>query len=206
MDWTRTVVKTRENHHHHPVPVEVRQQLHMACLEEPDVNAAWSIWCTAAENGLLCAEKAAGGPCRQGDPHFWVEAKPSFVLGLLGVAPPGRVHRPARTDNVDSIKCYAFVNSSLSPVVLFRRRLDSVGDVLKRTRKNGFTTIRWQVLMQQWAARQDPTGPVVTLDPWKDWLPPDLHGFCAWVFDTLKVPDEFISQVVSARRDAAILS
>ena len=62
--------------------------------------------------------------------------------------------------------------------------------------------------MLRWAAvrRQGPAGPVLTLDPWKDWLPPDLHGFYAWVFDTLKVLDEFISQVASARRDAAILS
>ena len=50
--------------------------------------------------------------------------------------------------------------------------------------------------MLRWAAvcRQGPTGPVLTLDPWRDWLPPDLHGFYAWVFDTLKNLDEFISQ------------
>ena len=63
--------------------------------------------------------------------------------------------------------------------------------------------------MLRWVAvrRQGPTGPVLTLDPWKDWLPPDRHdGFYAWVFDTLKVLDEFISQVNSARGDAAILS
>ena len=54
------------------VPVDVRQQLHKACLEEPNINAAWSIWCTAAEKGLLCAYKAAGGPCPQGDlPLSW---------------------------------------------------------------------------------------------------------------------------------------
>ena len=38
------------------------------------------------------------------------------------------------------------------------------------------------------------------------WLPPDLHGFYVWVFATLKVLDEFISHVATARKDAAILS
>ena len=92
--------------------------------------------------------------------------------------------------------------------MLFRRRLSSVGDVLKGIRKDGFATARWQALMLWWASvcRQGPTGPVLTLEPWKDWLPPDLHGFYAWVFDTLKVLDEFISQVASARREAAMLS
>ena len=52
------------------VPVDVRQQLHRACLEEPNVDDAWSTLCTAAESGLLCAYKAAGGPCPQGDPPF----------------------------------------------------------------------------------------------------------------------------------------
>ena len=102
----------------------------------------------------------------------------------------------------------SFVNSSLSPVVLFRRRLSSVGDVLKGIHKNGFSTARWQALVLRWAAvcRQGPTGPVTSLDPWADWLPPDLHGFYTWVFDTLKVLDKFITQVVAARRDASILS
>ena len=126
----------------------------------------------------------------------------------MGGRAPGRVYRPARADIVDCSNCFSFVNSSLSPVVLFRRRLSSVGDVFIGIRRCGFTTARWQALMLRWAAvrRQGPAGPVLTLDPWKDWLPPDLHGFYAWVFDTLKVPDGFISQIASARRDATILS
>ena len=68
--------------------------------------------------------------------------------------------------------------------------------------------LRWQALMLRWAAvcTQGPAGPVISFDPWRDWLPPDLHGFYAWVFDTVKVLDDFISQVASARREAAILS
>ena len=105
--------------------------------------------------------------------------KAVFRTRLIGGRAPGRVHRPARADAIDCTNCLYFVNSSLSPVVLFRRRLSSVGDVLKGIRKNGFSTSRWQALMLWWAAvcRQGPTGPVLTLDPWRDWLPPDLHGF-----------------------------
>ena len=80
---------------------------------------------------------------------------------------------------MDSTNCRDFINSSLSPVVLFRRRLSSVGDVLKGIRKHDHFTAWWQALMLKWSAvcRQSPTGPVHSLEPWKDWLPPDLHGF-----------------------------
>ena len=141
-------------------------------------------------------------------PPFLVEVNAVFRNRLLGGRAPGRIHRPARADPVDTANCLSFINSSLSPVVLFRRRLSSVGDVLKGVRKNGFSTSRWQALVLRWASvrRQGPTGPVLTLEPWRDWLPPDLHGFYAWVFDTLKVLDRFISQVATARRDAAVLS
>ena len=53
------------------VPNDVRQQLRWACLEEPNVDVAWGIWCDAAERGLLSAYKAAGGPCAQGDPPLF---------------------------------------------------------------------------------------------------------------------------------------
>ena len=62
--------------------------------------------------------------------------------------------------------------------------------------------------MLRWAAvcRQGPTGPILTLEPWRDWLPPDLHGFHDWVSSTMEVLDSFISQVASARREAAVLA
>ena len=41
-----------------------------------------------------------------------------------------------------------FVNSSLSPVLLFRRRLKSVADVLKGIRSKGFTQSRWDALLR----------------------------------------------------------
>ena len=90
------------------VPVEVRQQLHWACLEEPNVDVAWSIWCTAAESGLLCAYKAAGGPCPQGDLPFLGRGRAVFRNWLIGGRAPVRVHRLARADPVDCANCFSF--------------------------------------------------------------------------------------------------
>ena len=154
------------------VPVDVRQQLHRACLEEPNVDAALGIWCAAAESGLLGSYKAAGGPCPQRT-SLSGRRKSFFRSRFIGGRAPGRVHRPAKADVVDCTNCFSFVNSSLSPVVLFRRRLSSVGDVLKGIRNRGVSTTRWQALMLRWAAvcGQGSTGPILTLEPWRDWFP-----------------------------------
>ena len=37
-----------------------------------------------------------------------------------------------------------------------------------------------------------------------NWLPPDLHGFYKWVFDSLEVLNGFFRQVVVSRRDEGI--
>ena len=73
----------------------------------------------------------------KGGPPFLGRGKVVFRTRLIGGRAPGRVHRPARTDNVDCTNCFSFVNSSLSPVVLFRWRLSSVRDVLKGIRNRG---------------------------------------------------------------------
>ena len=54
-----------------PVPVKIRVDLHKSCYLDPDVDRAWSVWCSAAEVGLLAAYKTAGGPCPQCDPPFF---------------------------------------------------------------------------------------------------------------------------------------
>ena len=77
-------------------------------------------------------------------------------------------------DEVDVLSAQYFVNSSLAPVLLFRRRLKSVADVLQEIGKHGFTQ---DALLRKWGAvcRH---GPISTLHPWCDWGPPDLNGFC----------------------------
>ena len=138
------------------VPVDVRMELHQSCHTSPNVDLACDIWCRGAENGLLQAYKAAGGPCPQGDLPIIGRGKAVIRVRQVGVRAPGEVHSPARADAVDCGNCCEFINSSLSPVVLFRRRLLSVGGV----RKCGFSTARWQAPMLRWAAvcRQGPTG------------------------------------------------
>ena len=49
-------------------------------------------------------------------------------------------------DEVDVASAQYFVNSSLAPVVLFRRRLKSVADVLEGIRNKGFTQSVWSYL------------------------------------------------------------
>ena len=136
--------------------------------------------------GVMLLKMACFKPirlARRGTPSFIRKGNAVCRTRLVGGRAPGRTHRPAGADIVDSSNCFDFVNSSLSPVVLFRLRLSSVGDVFQGIRSDGFLTARSQALMLRWSAvcRQGPTVPVQTLEPWKDWLPPDLHGFCTWV-------------------------
>ena len=99
-----------------------------------------------------------------------------------------------------------FVNSSFAPVLLFRRRLESVADVLKGIRSEGFTQSRWNALLgyRDAVCRHGPSGPISSLHPWDNWIPPYLHGFFKWVFDSLEVLNGFLRQVVVSPRDVGI--
>ena len=46
-------------------------------------------------------------------------------------------------------------------------------------RSKGFTQSRWDALLGYWGAvcRHGPCGPISSLHPWDNWIPPDLHGF-----------------------------
>ena len=99
-----------------------------------------------------------------------------------------------------------FVNSSLAQVVLFRRRLKSVADVLEGIGNNGFTQSRWEALLRYWDAvcRHGPSRSICSLHPWDEWVPPDLRGFYWWVIDSLDVLNDITRQVVVSRRDAGV--
>ena len=109
------------------VPVDVRNELRRFCTMQPDVDAAWNVLSSAAEAGLLTAYKIAGGPRPQGDSPFLGRGKVDIRVRRIGGRAPGRFYRPARADDVDVATCENFINSSLAPVILFRRRLRSVG-------------------------------------------------------------------------------
>ena len=95
-----------------------------------------------------------------------------------------RLYRASHGDEVDEHCAQYYVNSSLSPVLLFRRRLKSVADVLKGIRSKGLLSLSWMLFLRYWGAvcRHGPCGPISSLHPWDDWIPPDLHGFFKWVF------------------------
>ena len=168
------------------------------------VDDCWSIWSRSAVDGLFRAYSRAGGPTFLGRGLLRIRSR---RLGgrAVGGSGSGR-YRVSQGDHVDVHCAQYFVNSSLAPVVLFRRRLKSVADVLKGIRDKGFTSSRWNALLSYWEAvcRHGPCGPNSSLEPWDRWIPPDLHGFFWWVFHSLELLNDFLQQVVVSRRDIGI--
>ena len=144
-----------------------------------------SIWSTNAEAGLFRAYCRAGGPTAAGSPAFLgrrlLRIRGSCLGGrAVGGRGSSRLYRASQGDEFDVHCAEYFVNPSLAPVVLFRRRLKSVADVLKEIRTDGFTQSRWDALLGYWSAVCR-CGP-----PWDGWIPPHLHVFFRWVFDSLR--------------------
>ena len=81
-----------------------------------------------------------------------------------------------------------------------------MADVLKSIKSEGFTQARWDTLLGYWRAvcRHGPCGPISSLHPWGNWVPPDLHGFQRWVFGSHEVLNGFLKQVVVSRMDLGI--
>ena len=164
-----------------------------------------------AEAGLFRAYALAGGPTAAGSSAFLGRGLlrvRSRRLGGRAVGGTGssRLYRTCQGDEVDEHCAQFFVNSSLSPALLFRRRLKSVADVLEGIRSKGFTQSRWDALLRYWGAvcRHGPCVRISSLHPWDNWVPPDLHGFYKWVFDSVEVLNGFLRQVVVSRRDDGI--
>ena len=124
----------------------------------------------------------------------------------VGRSGAGRLYRVSHSDEVDVQSAQYFVNSFLAPVLFFRRRLESVADVLEGIRTNGLTQSRWEALLRYWkvVCRHGPCGPIRSFHPWDRWVSPDLHGFHKWVFDSLDVLNDFTEQVVVSRRDTGV--
>ena len=68
-----------------------------------------------------------------------------------------------------------FVNSSLAPVLLFRRS----SDVHKGIGQHGLSPSRWEALHRYWEAvcREGPCGLVRSVEPWVNWIAPDPAWF-----------------------------
>ena len=103
----------------------------------------WSIWSRSAF-GLVPKLEV---PLKPAALPFLVEVCYGFVAGvweavLLAAGVPGKLYRVSQGDEVDVHCAQYFVNSSLALVVLFRRRLKSVADVLKGIRSWVFSQSR----------------------------------------------------------------
>ena len=111
------------------------------------VDDFWSIWSRSAEAGLFRAYSKAGGPTEAASAAFLGRGLLRIRSRRLGGRAvcgggSGRLYRASQGDEFDVHCAQYFVNSSHAPVVLFRRRLKSVADVLKGIRDKGFTSSR----------------------------------------------------------------
>ena len=133
------------------VPEEVVFALRGA-VSGSSVDDFWSIWSRSAEDGLFRAYSRAGGPTVAGSSAFLGRGLLRIRNRHLGGRAAGgvvasRLYRVSQGDDVDVHCAQYFVHSSLSPVLLFRRRLKSVANVLKGIRSKGFTRTRWDALL-----------------------------------------------------------
>ena len=117
------------------------------------VDDFWSIWSSNAEAGLFRAYSLAGGPTAAGSSAFLGRGLlriRSMRLGGRAVCGTGssRLYRACQSDDVDRRCAQFLINSSLSPVLLFSRRLKSVADVFKGIRSKGVTQSRWDALLR----------------------------------------------------------
>ena len=136
------------------VPGEVVLALRNA-VSRSSVDDFWTIWSKSAEEALFLAYSGAGGPTEAGSAGGAAAAGSSAFLGggllrirnrrlggrAVGSRESRRLYRVSQGDEVDVHCAQYFVNSSLAPVVLFRRRLKSVADVLKGIRTNEFYSV-----------------------------------------------------------------
>ena len=136
------------------VPAEVVLALRDAASRS-SVDDFWSTWSRHAEAGLFRAYSEAGGPTAAGSPAFLGRGLLRIRSRRLGGRAVGgrgssRLYRVTQGDDVDVHCAQYFVVSSLASVVLFRRRLKSVADVLKGIRNKGLTQSRWDALLGYW--------------------------------------------------------
>ena len=99
------------------------------------VDDFWTIWSSHAEAGLFRAYSLAGAASAAFLGRGLLQIRSRRLGGRpVGSRGSGRSCRASHGDDVDVHCAQYFVNSSIDPVVLFRRRLKSVADVFKGIR------------------------------------------------------------------------
>ena len=153
------------------VPGEVVLALRDA-VSRSSVDDFWVTWSRSAEEALFRACSGAGGPTEAGSAAFLgggLSRIRNRRLGGRAVGSRGssRLYRASQGDEADAHCAQYFVNSFLAPVLLFRRRLKSVADVLKGIRSKGFSQSRWDALFgySEAVCRHGPCGLISSLHP-----------------------------------------
>ena len=164
-----------------------------------------------AEEGLFRAYSLAGGPTEAGSVAFLGRGllrirNRRLRVRAVGSRGSGRLYRASQGDEVDVHCAQYFVNSSLAPVVLFRRRLKSVADVLEGSVVRVLLSLGGMLF---WATERLYVVMVrvvlsLPLIPGICGFPLVLHGFYKLVFDSLELLNDFLKQVVISRRDIEI--
>ena len=108
---------------------EVREQLFIAC-NSYDVDASWCLWSREAEACLARAYLTAGGPALLSPGCYVGRGKLSLRTKRLGGRCRDRIYRMNRADEFDVTHSGFFANSSLAPVLRFRRRFEMYLKVL----------------------------------------------------------------------------
>ena len=103
---------------------------------------------------------------------LWDRGQLSLRTMRLGGRCRDRIYRIDRADEFDVTHSGFFINSSLAPVLRFRRIFVSVCNVLKGIKLQGFSEARVTALWHRWRAvvRMGPTGPVTSFEPWTHWI------------------------------------
>ena len=122
-------------------PFAVREQLFRLC-NSPDVDASWLLWSREAEASLARAYLSAGGPSLSGPSSYVGRGSLSVFSMRLGGRCHDRIYHVDRSDEFDVTHFGFFLNSSLAPVLRFRRSFVSVCNVLKGIKRHGFSEAR----------------------------------------------------------------
>ena len=122
--------------------MEVREALYQCSHDDSDFDLALKVWCVAAEDGLLAASRAAGGPLPQGGRPFQGWSKVETRTRRIGGRTPGRFHRPVQAEDVDTANFHFPLILHLEPVILLWRRLHTVCQALMGIGTSDFSTAR----------------------------------------------------------------
>ena len=112
------------------VPFAVREHLFQLC-NSLDVDSSWLLWSREAEACLARAYLSAGGPPFSGPSNYVGRGCLSIYSMRLGGRCHDRIYHVDRSDEFDVTHFGFFLNSSLAPVLRFRRCFVSVCNVLK---------------------------------------------------------------------------